>query len=43
MDDREVIIVNRSNLVQESFDAFSTIIDLNLHKELQIIFDDEKA
>lgn len=43
VDDREVIIINRSNLVQESFDSFSTILDLNLHKELQIIFEGEKA
>lgn len=43
VDDREVIIINRENLVQESFDAFQTFIDLNLHKELQIFFEGEKA
>eukprot|EP00347_Sterkiella_histriomuscorum_P017181 403350359 len=43
VDDREVLIINRENLVQESFDAFQTFIDLNLHKELQIFFVGEKA
>lgn len=43
VDDRDVIVVNRENLVQESFDAFSTMADLNLHKELQVYFVGEKA
>lgn len=34
VDDREILVINRDNLVQESFDAFQTFIDLNLHKEL---------
>lgn len=43
VDDREILVINRENLVQESFDAFQTFIDLNLHKELQIFFVGEKA
>lgn len=43
VDDREILVINRDNLVQESFDAFQTIIDLNLYKELQIFFVGEKA
>jgi len=43
VDDREVLVLNRENLVQESFDLFQTMIDLNLYKELQIFFVGEKA
>ena len=43
VDDREILVINRENLVQESFDAFQTFLDLNLHKELQIFFVGEKA
>ncbi len=34
VDDREVLVINRESLVQESFDAFQSMLDLNLHKEL---------
>jgi hypothetical protein len=43
VDDREVLVINRENLVQESYDAFQTMVGLNLHKELQIYFVGEKA
>lgn len=43
VDDREVIIVKRDQIVQESFDSFQTMADFNLHKELQIYFEGEKA
>jgi hypothetical protein len=43
VDDREVLVINRENLVQESYDAFQSMLDLNLHKELQIFFVGEKA
>ena len=43
VDDRDVLVINRDHLVQESFDAFQTFLDLNLHKELQIFFVGEKA
>lgn len=43
VDDRDVLVINRKNLFQESFDAFQTMKELDLHKELQIYFIDEKA
>lgn len=43
VDDREILVINRENLVQETFDSFQTFINLNLHKELQIFFVGEKA
>lgn len=36
-------MINRKNIVQESYDAFQSMGDLDLHKELQIYFVDEKA
>ena len=43
VDDREVIIINRERILEESFDAFQSMIELNLNKELQIYFIGEKA
>ena len=43
VDDREVLVISREHLVQESFDAFLSMLELNLHKELQVYFVGEKA
>lgn len=41
-DDRDVIVIKRQNILQESFEAFKTM-KLDYRKELQIYFVDEPA